>query len=83
MVIGVITTVPVHSVSIITKIVSSTTSYGEVYSIQHYVIKIDQRLAAGRWLIRSLMFPSLDLHGITEMLLNIRFMLLRTYKRKS
>jgi hypothetical protein len=30
---------PVHSVSITTKIVSSNPVHGEVYSIQHYVIK--------------------------------------------
>ena len=37
--IGVNRSVPVQSVTITTKVVSSTPVHGEVYSIQHYVIK--------------------------------------------
>jgi hypothetical protein len=37
---------PVQSVPITTNVVSSNPVHGEVYSIQHYVIK---SLAAGRW----------------------------------
>jgi hypothetical protein len=33
---------PVQSVPIITKVVSSNPTHGEVYSIQHYVIKVGQ-----------------------------------------
>ena len=34
---------------ITTKVVSSNSVYGEVYSIQHYVIKVCQWLETGRW----------------------------------
>ena len=37
-----------QSVPIITKVVSSNPVRGEVYSIQHYVIKVCQRLETGR-----------------------------------
>jgi hypothetical protein len=36
---------PVQSVPTTTNVVSSNPAYGEVYSIQHYVIKVCQRLA--------------------------------------
>jgi hypothetical protein len=36
-------------VPITTKVVSSNSVYGEVYSIQHYVIKVCQWLETGRW----------------------------------
>jgi len=39
MVVGYTTTVPVESVSITTKVVSSNPVHDEVYLIQHYVIK--------------------------------------------
>jgi hypothetical protein len=42
-------TLPVQSVSIITKVVSSNPVHGEVYSIQHYVIKVCQLLATSQW----------------------------------
>ena len=35
---------PVQSVSITTEVVSSNPAHGEVYSIQHYVIKFDSDL---------------------------------------
>ena len=47
MVIGFTTTV--QSVSITSKVESSNPVYGEVNSIQHYVIKFVSYLATGRW----------------------------------
>ena len=40
---------PVQSVSIAIKIVSSNLVHGEVYSIQHYVKKFVSDLLTGRW----------------------------------
>ena len=40
---------PMQSVPIITKVVSSNRAHGEVYSILNYVIKVCQWLAAGCW----------------------------------
>jgi hypothetical protein len=35
---------PLHSVSITTKVVSSNPAHGEMYSIQHYMIKFVSEL---------------------------------------
>ena len=40
---------PIQSVPITTKDVSSNPVHGEVYSIQHYLINFVSDLAAGRW----------------------------------
>jgi hypothetical protein len=40
---------PVQSVPITIKVVSLNTTHGEVYSIQHYVIKFVSDAAAGWW----------------------------------
>jgi hypothetical protein len=44
-----LTPVPIQSVTIATKVVISNPAHGEVYSIQHYVIKFvsDLRLICG------------------------------------
>ena len=56
-------------VSIITKVVSSNPAHGEVYSIQHYVIKFvsDPRQVGG---LRS-STNNTDIHDITEILLKV------------
>jgi hypothetical protein len=41
---------PVLSVCITTKVVNINPPHGEVYSIQHYVNKVCQLLATGRWI---------------------------------
>jgi len=48
---------PMQSVLITTKVVSSITTHGKVYSIQHYVIKFisDLRLVGG--FLQVLQFP--------------------------
>jgi hypothetical protein len=48
---------PVQSMPFITKVVSSNSAHGEVYSIQHFVIKLvsDFRQVSG--FIRELRFP--------------------------
>ena len=53
----------VQSVPITTKVVSSNSSHGEVYWIQHYVIKfkVCQRLATGLWF--SLGIPPIKLNA--------------------
>ena len=59
---------------ITTKVVSSNPIYGEVYSIQHYVIKFCQWLATGRWFSPGTAVSSTnktDLHDITEILLKV------------
>jgi len=50
------------------------TLHGDVYSIQHYVIKVCQCLAAGRWFSPGTVIPSTNKahrHYITEILLNV------------
>jgi hypothetical protein len=44
---------------------------GEVYSIQQYMIKVCQWLAAGLWFLRVLRFPPPDRHDIAEILLKV------------
>ena len=58
MVVGFTTTCAVQSVPITTKVVSSNPIHGEVYSIQHYVIKVVSKT---------------DRHNITEILLKVMF----------
>ena len=57
MVVGFITTVPMQSVPVITKVVSSNSAYGEVYSIQHYVIKFVSDLRQVGDFLKVLRFP--------------------------
>ena len=60
-----------HSVPITTKYMDSNPVHGEVYSIQHYVIKLvsDLRLV-GRF-HQALRFPPPDHNEITEILLKV------------
>ena len=44
---------------------------GEVYSIQQYVIKVCQRLLAGRWFSQVSSTNKTDHHNITEILLRV------------
>jgi hypothetical protein len=48
---------PVQSVPIITKVVSLNFVHGEVYSIQHYVIKFVSDLRQAGGFLRVLRFP--------------------------
>jgi hypothetical protein len=48
---------PVQSVPITTKVVSSNPVHGEVYSIQHYVIKFVSDLRQLSGFLRVLQFP--------------------------
>ena len=48
---------PVQSVPITTKLVSSNPANGEVYSIQHYVIKFVNDLKQVGGFLRLLQFP--------------------------
>jgi len=63
----------VKLVPIITKIVSSNSVHGEVYSIQHYVIKF----VCDLWQVSSFLGSPVsstnktDLHDITEILLKV------------
>ena len=50
-------TLPVQSVPITTKVVSLTPVHGEVYSIQHYVIKFVSDLRQVGGFLRVLRFP--------------------------
>ena len=59
---------PVQSVPITTKVVSSNPVHG-VYSIQHYVIKFVSDLRQVGGFPQVLRFP--DHHDITEILLNV------------
>jgi hypothetical protein len=63
-----------QSVPIITKVESLNFAHGEVYSIQHYVLKFDcQWLAAGRWFSLGTSVSSTnktDCHDITDILLS-------------
>ena len=48
---------PVQSIPVITKVVSTNSAHGEVYSIQHYVIKLVSDLRQVGGFIRELRFP--------------------------
>jgi hypothetical protein len=60
-----------QSVPINTNVVSSNPTYGEVYSIQHYVIKFvsDLRQVGGFLPVSSI--NKTDRHGIAEILLKV------------
>ena len=65
---------PVHSVPITTKVMCSNSTHGKLYSTELYVIKVCQRLAAGRWF--SLGTPvsftnKTDRHDLIEILLKV------------
>jgi hypothetical protein len=49
--------IPIQSVPITTKVVSSNPAHGEVYSIQHYVIKFVSDLQKVGGFLRILRFP--------------------------
>ena len=65
---------PVQSVPVTTKIVSLNPVHGEVYSIQHYVIKFvrDLRQVCGfLWVLPISSTNKTDCHDITEILLKV------------
>ena len=49
----------------------SRLTHAEVYSIQHYVIKVFQWLVAGRWFSPVSSTNKTDIHDITEILLKV------------
>ena len=65
------------TVSITTKVVSSNSVHGEVYSIQHYVIMFVIEFATDRWFSMVSMgspvsaINKTDRHDITEILLKV------------
>ena len=65
---------PVQSVHITTKVVSSNRAHGKVYLIQHYVIKFCQWLTTGRLFSPGTpisLINKTDRHDITEILLKV------------
>jgi hypothetical protein len=67
-------TTPMQSVYITTKIVSLNPVHDKEYSIQYYVIKFVQQLAAGQWFSPGTPVSSInknDHHDITEILLKV------------
>ena len=65
---------PVQSVPITTKVVSSNPVQGEVYSIQQQVIKFVSDIATGQWFFPCTLVSSTnktDCHNITEILLEV------------
>ena len=63
-----------QSVPISSIVVSSNPVHGEVYSIQHYVIKFVMSLATGQWFSPGTAVSSAnktDCHNITEILLKM------------
>ena len=74
MVVGLKTTY-IQSMFITTKVVSSNPARGDVYAIQHYVIKFVSHLGAGHWFSPDIPVSSTnktDLHDITEILLKVQ-----------
>ena len=74
------TQLPMQSVPIITDVVSSNPAHGEVYSMQHYVIKFVSDLQQVGGFLQVLLFPppiKLAAPLITEILLKVA---LRTIK---
>jgi hypothetical protein len=68
--------VPSVSVSITTNVVSSSPAHGEVYSIQHYVIKFVRDLGQVGDFLRVLRFPppiklTATIYDITDILLKV------------
>jgi hypothetical protein len=63
---------PVQSVPITTKVVSSNPARGEVYSIQHFVIMMVSDLRhVGDFLRVPQFYPPIKHHDIAEILLNV------------
>ena len=68
---------PVQSVPSPTKVVSSNSVHGKVYSIQYYVIKVVKWLVTGRWfppgtpVCPTNIIIKTDRHDITEILLKV------------
>ena len=66
---------PMQSVPITTKVVSSNPVHDEVYSIQHYVIKfVSDLIATGQWFSPGTPVSSTnktDCHNITVILLKV------------
>ena len=65
---------PMQSVPITTKVMSSNTIYGEVYSIQYYMIKFvsDLRQVGGfLWVLQFSPPIKTDRHDIAEILLKV------------
>ena len=65
---------PLQSVSFIINVVSSNPVLGEVYSIQHYVIKFVNDFATCRWFSPGIPVSATnttDHHHITEILLKV------------
>ena len=60
-----------QSVPITTKVVSSNSAHGEVYSIQHWVIRFVSDLRLGRWFSLVSSTNETDRHDITEILLKV------------
>ena len=77
MVVGFTLQLPMQSVPITTKVVSSNPAHGEVYSIQHYVINFvnDLQQVAPRWWFSPGTPVSstnkTDCHDIAEILLKV------------
>ena len=62
---------PVQSMLITTKAVSSNVVHGEVYSIQHYVIMFVSDLRQVGGFLRVSFTNITDRHGIAELLLKV------------
>jgi hypothetical protein len=62
---------PMQSVPITTKVVSSNPAHGEVYSIQHYVIKFVSDLWQVGGFLRVSSTNKTDHHDINEILLKV------------
>jgi hypothetical protein len=74
----------VQSVPMTTKVVFSNPVHGEVYWIQHYVIKLVSDLRQVGGFLRVLQFPpnnKTDLHNITEILLKVALSTMKQTKR--
>ena len=72
---------PVKSVPISTKVMSSNPVHGEVYSI-HYIIKFVSDLRQDRWFYRDTMVSSTnktDHHDITEKMLKVALNTINLY----
>jgi hypothetical protein len=54
---------PMQSLPITTKDVSLNAAQGEMYSIQHYVIKLDQGLVTGQWFSPGIPVSSINKTG--------------------
>ena len=64
----------IQSVAFTIKVVSSNLTHGEVYSIQHYVLKFVSDLRQGRWFSLDILISStnkIDRHDIIKILLKV------------